>query len=351
MKIGVLSRAVTATLAAACLATAAGAAQAQGIYAPFVYLPMTPVPLIDQIGVQQGIQQFNLAFVVAGSGCQPSWGGVQPIGANASGSLLSTIATSIANFRAKGGEVAVSFGGAAGTPLMQACSSVSTLKSAYQTVINTYNLTHVDFDLEGSPLQDTAAVSRHFRALAQLQSSLASKGKTLHVTLTLPAMPYGLTSDAVNAVNVAIQNKVTFDAVNLMTMDYGTADTDMGAAAVSAAQGLYSQLDTAYKAVGQVKTNAQLWQMVGVTPMIGVNDTPGEIFTVANAQSVLNVASTNGYGLLSNWSISRDQSCPNGGTQVSLSCSGITQNPYDFATVFKPFNGHWGTGVTQDPNY
>ena len=122
-------------------------------------------------------------------------------------------------------------------------------------------------------------------------------------------MPTGSTQDGLNVVNAAIANKTAFDAVNVMAMDYGPANLDMGAAAISAAQALYSQLDTAFKSAGQPKTNAQLWQMVGVTPMIGVNDVQGETFTLANAQSVLNAAVSNGYGFFGNWSVGRDQAC------------------------------------------
>lgn len=43
--------------------------------------------------------------------------------------------------------------------------------------------------------------------------------------------------DGINTLNAAIANKVALDTVNVMTMDYGPADIDMGAAAISAAQG------------------------------------------------------------------------------------------------------------------
>jgi chitinase len=49
--------------------------------------------------------------------------------------------------------------------------------------------------------------------------------------------------------------------------------------------------------------------------MIGVNDTPGETFTLANAQSVLNFADATGYvSRLSMWSLARDDG----------SCAGTT---------------------------
>jgi chitinase len=337
--------------ATACLFAAAGASHAAGVYAPYVDMTAWPTPAIDQIGVQQGIQQFTLAFVVAGNSCVPSWGGVQNIGSGASGTLLTSIATSITNYRAKGGEVSVSFGGANGTPLMQACTSAAALQTAYQTVIDTYALTHIDFDIEGAAQEDTASVTRNFQAVAQLQSAAAAQGKTLHVTLTLPVMPTGLTQDGLNVLNAALANNVSIDTVNVMAMDYGPANLDMGNSAISAAQALYSQLDTAYKSVGQTKTNEQLWQLVGVTPMIGMNDVQGETFSLANAQTVLNAAANNGYGVVSNWSVGRDQACPSNGAYTSPSCSGIVQQPYAFATIFKQLNGKWGAGVTQDPSY
>ncbi|PRF86746.1 chitinase, partial [Burkholderia cenocepacia] len=186
MNNNVLPRFVPRAFAAGCLLAMASVSHGAGVYAPYVDVTLYPTPLVDQIGVRQGIQQFTLAFVVAGNGCVPSWGGVQPIGNGASGGLLTALSTSIASYRAKGGEVAVSFGGANGTPLMQACSTVPALKSAYQTVIDTYGLTHIDFDIEGASQQDTAAVARNFQAVAQLQADYAAKGKPLHVTLTLP---------------------------------------------------------------------------------------------------------------------------------------------------------------------
>ena len=328
-------------------------AQAAGVYAPYVDMTLYPTPVLDNIGVQQGIQQFTLAFVVASGngGCTPSWGGVQSIGSGNSSDLLTSIANSVKNYRAKGGEVAVAFGGANGVPLMQACTSVASLQTAYQTVIDTYGLTHIDFDIEGGSQEDSASLTRNFQAVAKLQSAMAAKGTPLHVTLTLPVMPYGLTPDGVNVVNAALTNKVSIDGVNVMAMDYGTAVADMGQASIQAASGLYSQLDSAYKAVGQTKTNAQLWQLVGVTPMIGMNDTQGETFTLANAKSLVSFAQTNDVGLLANWSVGRDKACPNNGAYTAADCSGIVQKSYDFATQFKQLNGHWGTGVTQDPTY
>ncbi|MCC8393683.1 chitinase [Paraburkholderia sp. MMS20-SJTR3] len=339
--------------ASALYLSALTSACATGVYAPYADMTAWPTPQLDVIGVQNGIQQFTMAFVVAAGSkqCVPSWGGVQNIGPGNSSDLLTSLSTSLTNYRAKGGEVAISFGGANGTPLMQACSTASALQSAYQTVIDSYSVTHIDFDIEGAAQQDTAAITRNFQAVQALQTAATAKGATLHVTLTLPVMPTGLTQDGVNILNSAISNKVTFDAINVMAMDYGSASIEMGTAAAQAASSLYSQLDTAFKSAGQTKTDAQLWQMVGVTPMIGMNDVQGETFTLADAQTLLNLARSDGFGLLSNWSVGRDQSCPNNGAYTASDCSGITQTPYGFATIFQQLNGSWGKGVTKDASY
>ncbi|OHX16302.1 chitinase [Chromobacterium sphagni] len=338
------------TLAAALAALASPGAQARA-FAPYVDVTLWPTPQIDKIGVNQGIQQFTLAFVVAKGGCSPSWGGVLAIPGSAADQQLSAIKSGIDNFRAKGGEVMVSFGGANGTPLQQACTNNASLQAAYQTVLDTYQLSRIDFDIEGGAQTDAAANQRNFSVVAALQKSYKAKGKTLHVSLTLPAMPFGLTQDGQNVLNSALGNGVALDAVNIMAMDYGQNNPNMGLAAKQAAQALYTQLDAAYKAHGQTLTDAQLWQKVGVTPMVGLNDTQPETFTVANASDLYGMANSNGIGLLSMWSISRDKSCPNNGHYVDAQCSGIVQMPYAFSNVFKGFKDHWGSGVTQDPSY
>jgi len=343
-----LSSAATSTAA-----DAAPAANAAPVYAPYVDMTAWPTPILDQIGVQQGIQQFTLAFVVAGNGCVPSWGGVQNIGPDNSSDLLTSIAGSITNYRGQGGEVAVSFGGANGEPLAQACTSVDALAAAYQTVIDTYNLTHLDFDIEGTAIVDSASIARNFQAVAQLQRATAAKGGALYVTLTLPVMPTGLTQDGLNVIGAALGNQLVFDNVNIMTMDYGGTINDMGAATLQAASSVYQQLDLLYKAAGQSKTDAQLWQLIGVTPMIGVNDSPGETFTLDNAQNVANVASNDGFGALGIWSIGRDQACAAGpGGSASPSCSGVAQASFAFSAIFnKALPASWGKGVTQNPSY
>ena len=61
----------------------------------------------------------------------------------------------------------------------QACTSVSAVQAQYKRVIDQLNLTRIDLDIEGAPLDDTAANDRRNQALANLQAQYAAAGKTL----------------------------------------------------------------------------------------------------------------------------------------------------------------------------
>jgi hypothetical protein len=60
--------------------------------------------------------------------------------------------------------------------------------------------------------------------------------------------------------------------------------------------------------------------------LAGQNDSPGESFTLMNAQSLRNA--NLGASMLSFWSIGRDNGgCPGQGS-ASASCSGVSQSPF-----------------------
>ena len=114
------------------------------------------------------------------------------------------MAAQIGALRAKGGDVRVSFGGAAGSELGTMCSSADELAPAYGKVVDAYKLTKVDFDIEGGALPNTAANTRRAQAIAQLQKSHPD----LDVSFTLPVMPEGLTQDGVDLLADAKENGV-----------------------------------------------------------------------------------------------------------------------------------------------
>ena len=308
----------------------AAAALPNGYVAP--YIDVTLNPTVAQDIQSSGVKDYTLAFIVEGGSCQASWAGL-PLNYPNVQSIISTI-------RNAGGDVIASFGGADGIELALDCPSASALQAQYQAVVN-LGITHLDFDIEGGPLGFTAANDMRAKALAALQA--ANPGLT--VSFTLPVLPTGLTQDGINLVQDAVQNGVNISVINVMAMDYYCCGSDMGQNAIDAANSTNSQLQGIVPGMSLSK--------IGVTPMIGVNDDTAEIFTEANAQSLVSFAQQNHLGELSFWSEGRDQSCPGGGAQVSPSCSGISQGAFDFSRIFGQFagNGGGGGGPTPTPTH
>ena len=298
-------------------------------FAPYVDTSLFPPFSLTSTAQQTGVKQFNLAFVVAGGsgGCTPEWGGVTPIGSD-------PVAAQIGALRAMGGDVRISFGGEAGSELAETCTSVSQLQAAYQQVISAYDVNKLDFDIEGAAIANTAANNRRDQALAALQQ----QDKGLQISFTLPVLPSGLTSDGVAVLTGAAQAGVQISAVNVMAMDYGDGAApnpagNMGTFAIDAATATDAQVASVLGI-----SDAAAWPKIAVTPMIGVNDTSDEIFTIANAQQLVAFAASKHLAWLSMWSAARDQQCP-GGAQPSAepTCSSIVQSTDAFMTALGTF--------------
>jgi hypothetical protein len=113
----------------------------------------------------------------------------------------------------------------------------------------------------------------------------------------------------------------------------------MGSAANSALDGTASQVASAFGV-----SSSAAYGMLGNTPMIGQNDSSGEIFSLSDASTVESYAAQKGISLLSFWSEGRDNGgCP-GQTSASSTCSGVSQNTGQFTQTFQAFSG--GTSST-----
>jgi chitinase len=294
--------------------------------APYIDTSIASTSLMSSVKSATGLKYYTLAFVISGGGCKASWNGDTSV----TGGFW---ASAVNSLRASGGDVIVSFGGAAGTELGVACSSVSSLEKQYQAVIDAYHLTRIDLDVEGAALDNTSANDRRNKALAALQKAYAAKGTTLKVDYTLPVDPTGLESDGTALLKNAKADGVAVNLVNIMTMDYGPS-MDMGKAATDAASALHAQL-------GKIWTSAsssQLWAMEGNTPMIGVNDSTNEVFSTGNAKTLESFAKSHGIQELAYWSENRDQACSKTGT-LSDTCSGTSQSKYQFASITNGITG------------
>lgn len=306
-------------------------------FSPFVDAGLWPIlgAVSDAVLDAQPIRHVHLGFVVenAWSALSPAWAGVYGVGSTDAVTGDAPFLDGIARVRAHGGDVVVSFGGASGLELATAFSRagrpLSELVAAYQAVIDRYALTAVDFDVEGFHVADTASVALRSQALRALQDAATAAGKTLRISLTLPVMPTGLDANGLAVLRSALDAGVVLDCVNVMCMDYGSGVTDMGGAAIDAAEALVTQLRT----LDPSKDRAAACRMIGLTPMIGRNDTYPETFTLEDAAEVKAWAEANDLLLLSMWSLNRDHP----GDTVSPTNSGLPQADYAFTAIFSAF--------------
>ena len=327
--------AATAVLAAAggagllLTAPSASAASTYGV-APYVDLSANSSGMLDTALTQAGLKSYTAAFVI-GSGCTPIWGDSLDINS-------STVNAKIAKATSEGASTIISFGGAGGAELAQSCTDTTALTAAYQSVIAKYGVNHLDFDVEGAAIADPSSINRRFQAIRTLEAN----NPGLVVSVTIPVLPSGPDGNGTAFLQAARSNGTRIDLVNIMTMDYGGAVADMGAAAVSAARATLGVAQGIWPGFG--------YSSLGITPMIGQNDSPGEIFSVANANTVAAFANANGIGRLAFWSVGRDQPCPGGaGGGASPNCSSINQNPLDFTRIFLGAGSVGGGGGTPTP--
>ncbi len=222
--------------------------------------------------------------------------------------------------------MAVSFGGALGPYLQQTCPSQAAQVGAIEQVIDAFNIKRIDFDIEASVPLDPMN-----KAIAQVQRERA--GTVVSYTLMVQSDDYGLTPAlGVDLLKNAKANGVNVGIVNPMTMDFGSSK-EWGDAVIAASNATLGQMAQ----IWPEKDSATLHRMLGVTPMIGRNDT-GPIFSLADGQKLVGWANTNHIGSLGFWSVGRDNGgCPGG--PVSPTCSSIQQSQYQFTSIFGGFTG------------
>ena len=305
-------------------------------YAPYVDMTLYPTYNLVTAATTGNVKFFTLAFIVADSNNQPSWGGYTEYEVNG-GSFDMQLRKQVADVRAAGSDVMVSFGGASNSELAEKITSIPQLTAAYQTVVDAYNVTHLDFDIEGAAAANHAAIDRRSQALAALQQNGTASGRDIQVWFTLPVLPTGLTADGLYVVQSAVRYGVKLAGVNVMAMDFGDSaapspQNRMGQYAIDSANSLFNQLSTIY---GTTKTSAELWGMVGVTPMIGLNDVTTETFDLNAAHELLAFAQQKGIGRISIWSLNRDNASTSSKTYVDTTSSSIVQKKWDFSLIFE----------------
>ncbi len=320
-------------------AMAAGTPLPAHVYAPYYETYLAPnTPSLTATSQASGAKYFTLAFLQStGKGsCSLAWNGnsAQP---------LNYYAADIASLRAAGGDVIPSFGGFSadqgGTEIADSCKDVNAIAADYESVITTLGVTRLDMDVEAKSLNNTAGIDRRNKAIALTEQWAAANNIPLQIQYTIPVEQYGLDPNGEAVLQNAVANGATVTSVNIMVFDYyiaGEGVVNMGQAAINAANNTHAQLTSIFTNL----TSAQIWNSEAMTMLPGIDDYPKktEVTYLPDAQTMLNFAQANGMNFLSIWAIQRDNGgCP--GTRDSNTCSGITQNTWDFSHLLEPFTG------------
>ena len=309
---------VAAVLQIGSALTASAAIWPAKVFAPYMYIGAGDNFQITSCDEACGQKFYTLAFVIADRQGNPAWDGRFPM-------EKSLYAAQIQGIRRRGGDAIVSFGGADGTEIAISETNTAALEKKYQSVIDRYQFTWLDFDIEGASLSDKAANTRRNIVLAALQA----KNPGLMISYTLPVDPDGISRESQTLLSDAVARGVRIHSVNVMTMDFGahfSKGKKMSAVSIASALKARDQC-------GNIAPDIQ----IGITPMIGQNDEPGEVFTQQDARVVRKWAQEQPWVCsLSFWASNRDTGHLDK-DKTGNDTSGVTQKPWEFTRIFKPF--------------
>ena len=289
------------------------------LFAPYMYAGSGDRFQITQCDDLTGQKFFTLAFIIADPSNKPAWYGRIPMADDFYTNQIATI-------RSRGGDVIISFGGEGGKELALVETNIAALETEYQSVVDHYKFTWLDFDIEGKALSNTEANQRRNGSLAGLQT----KNPGLIISYTLPVDPDGIPEDAQILLADAAKQGVKVHSANLMVMFFGKKFTGRGK--------LEGQLgiESAIKAYEQLQKIDPAIQ-VGLCPCLGKNGSQDEFFTEDDARILNDWADKQKWVCsLSLWSINRDAG-NKPGNHPSNTNSEIVQQPWAFTSIFKAF--------------
>ncbi|OUM59330.1 glycoside hydrolase family 18 protein, partial [Piromyces sp. E2] len=204
-----------------------------------------------------------------------------------------------------GGRVIISFGGAFNDELALHHDSASSLAKEYKKVIEKYQPIRIDFDMEGTGLDDNVAKGRKAEEVHKLRAQALNivrkelKDKMPSISLCLPVNPDVGFNDSALAVIKAMKNEnVPIDNINIMAMDYGSYYKSRGFY-----ENTINSLEKSYEQSRSIYPDVKM----GVIPMIGQND-DGAILTLQDAERIVDYLKSKKYvNTVSMWSINRDK--------------------------------------------
>ncbi|WP_066949472.1 CBM35 domain-containing protein [Microtetraspora fusca] len=289
--------------------------------APYEYLgwgnPQPPASVMSATG----ITWLTLAFMLSDGTCNPKWDGARALTGGADQTAINSI-------RAAGGDIVVSFGGWSGAKLGEKCSSASALAGAYQKVINAYKLKVIDIDIEDTEFTTASVRQRVIDALKIVKTN----NPGIKTIITMGTTPNGPDSTGADLINRGAAAGLDNDVWTIMPFDFGGHTGTMGAATVSAMEGLKAKVKSAYG-----YSDAVAYTRIGLSSMNGKTDEADETVTTTDFQTMLSYARQHHIGRLTFWSVNRDRQCGSGSDADS--CSGVSQSAYAYTKIFAQYTG------------
>jgi hypothetical protein len=303
------------------------------VFAPYMYLGAGDNFKLTDCDDACGLKHYTLAFIIArqeghGSNAvyfnEPAWDGRFSLRTNLYKDQIDAI-------RKRGGDVIVSFGGEAGREMANIETNTTALQAEYQSVIDRYQFTWLDFDIEGGNLEKHPEDSRRRNtALAALQA----KNPGLMISFTLPVDPDGISEASQRLLADAKAQGVKVHSANIMVMFFGKKFINKGKS-----EGELG-IESANKAYEQIqKIDPEIH--VGLCPCLGRNGSKDEVFTLDDAKTLKAFADKTPWVCsLHYWSINDDAARPRRKKNADAANAPVADSaakPWAFADIFKSF--------------
>jgi chitinase len=306
------------------------------VFAPYLYLGAGDNFKMTECDDASGLKYYTLAFIIArqeGHGQdakylkEPAWYGQVPMEQDFYKDQIDAI-------RKRGGDVIVSFGGEAGRELAIVIEDPAALQAAYQSLVDRYRFTWLDFDIEGANLEKHEDANRRRNAVL---ASLQAKSPGLRVSYTLPVDPDGVSQASQALLTDGKAKGLNVYSANLMVMFFGKRFINKGKSEAELG------IESAIKARDQIQ-KIGMAARIGLCPCLGKNGSKEEVFTLEDAKVLKAFADkTPWICSLHYWSINDDvrprrkKTSGAGQTNSAEALTDVPLAPWAFANVFTTF--------------
>ena len=310
------------------------------VYAPFVDMVATTPPSLSEYHEQMGANYFNLGFVQTTTSSEAlnpdgtipwSWGGYGSLTEEGGSEQYQKMKSSIRDLRNNyGGDITISFGGAAGTPFWNNdFATVDSLEKTYELIVNGMGLSRIDFDIEATGV-DLEENEINAKAVKKLQDKTG-----VQVVMTLPILEEGLVDPGITILKEYMDAGVDIEKVNVMSMCF---QRDLGVPGdlddiIMSLESLKDQLQTYWKSeLGIDLTDEQAYNLEGVTPSIGFENKSNPPLLADEWKGVAQFAEEHNVGMLSDWVENRD-ALDDSYKDAQLNNEGGIKNKWEYGNI------------------